>query len=654
MPPQEILRLEERVAIGIEAGESHFREFKSALERDESGATRERDFKSICRDIGEALVSFANADGGELLVGVEDDTSVTGIPHKEDLIQAMKSAFREYVHSDTPLPSPAVGQVLIDDKCVLYFSVGKSVGAIHLTSDGRCLQRSDRENRPVAAEQIQTDRQELISREYDRAFVDGATTANLDLALVNRMVETIAPGYSAEKFLQYLGLAEYGHSGLRLRRAALLLFANEIGRWHPRCSVRIVRVSGTELGVGEKYNIERAEDDQLVSGTILQLFDDAWNTLRPHLARTRFETSGLFRESLIYPEVACREALVNAIAHRDYSREGSPIEVFVFDDRMEFRSPGGLLSSISVERLSSLEGVHESRNVLIARALREVGRMREIGEGIPRIFLSMRESELVDPLLEAGRDRFTVTLQHRSIFTRQDVEWLQSYEEFDLSKNEQRVVLLGRDGHLLSTNEIILVTGIVDIDDFRALNELLRMKGILYNAKPRLGGGSGRRREIGRFRVRPPKEVEQYFGELLSGLRAIAPAAILSPSAVRRVRSSLSSKSPYTDRPDSCLQALGFIDAQKRLLPKAFAYVPDLEQIARPTIVSGEIRVVRPARFGFIRANDGTEFFFHESNLNSGLGWNALAPGFRVEFEVKSARTSEEKDVAIDIRAAKK
>ena len=81
----------ERIHIAIRIGESHFREFKTAIERGEGGE-KPRDVKLIMRDIGETLVAFANADGGELIVGVEDDHKTTGIPHRNELIDAMIDA----------------------------------------------------------------------------------------------------------------------------------------------------------------------------------------------------------------------------------------------------------------------------------------------------------------------------------------------------------------------------------------------------------------------------------------------------------------------------------------------------------------------------------------------------------------------------------
>lgn len=648
---EEILKLNERIDIGIEAGESHFREFKSAIERNDLGGIKPRDFKAICRDIGEALVAFANADGGELFIGIEDDGEITGIPHKDSSIDAMKESYVSYVHKDTPLPKPIAGKTRIDNKKILYFSIPKSLSTVHQTSDGRCMKRCDLENCPVSAEHIQAERDEIKSREYDRAFIDGATIGDLDLELIRDVSETIASGYSPEKMLQYLGLAEYGQSGLRIRRAALLLFAKNILNWHPRCLVRIVRINGTELGVGENYNVSQ---DDPIPGAILGLMDESWENLRPYLARTRFRSSGLFRESLIYPESACREALVNAIAHRDYSREGSPIDIYIFDDRMEFRSPGGLLSSITIDKLTTLQGIHESRNVLIAKTLREIGYMREMGEGIPRIFAAMRDSELVDPQFNSDRETFTLTLQHQSIFSRKDIEWLEGYREFDLNKNEQRVVLQGKDGHLLSTNEIIKLTGIVDTDDFRILYESLRLKGVIYNAKPRPGGSKGRRREIGRFKLRTPKELEQYLGEILEALKDIPPLPYLGRDSIRIIRNSLSSKSPYYEKPDWSLQTLGFIDTQKRLLPKAYAYVPELDnqQKTKQKIIYGTVVALKPARYGFIKDTSGEDYFFHNSNLSKGVTWKSLFEGRRVAFEVKPGRNNDENDEAINVSLA--
>ena len=71
--------------------------------------------------------------------------------------------------------------------------------------------------------------------------------------------------------------------------------------------------------------------DQIVSGNILDLVDKGWEALRPQLVQTHLGTDARFETTIMYPELTCREALINAIAHRDYSEEGRGIEIYVFD-----------------------------------------------------------------------------------------------------------------------------------------------------------------------------------------------------------------------------------------------------------------------------------------------------------------------------------
>lgn len=645
-----ILRLSDRLSTGLELGESHFREFKSAVDNSPP-APKPRDAKAICRDIGETLVAFANADGGELFVGVEDDLRVTGVPHADHLTEMMLDAPKNYVHGRTPLPSPNVARLTHDDKRVLYFQVAKSTSYVHLTSEGKCLQRFDRENRPVPAEDIQYSRQEQKSREYDRGFVDGAGLHDLNLDLVDAISKHIAGGQSPEKFLQYMDLAEYASEGLlRLRRAALLLFAREIVEWHPKCEVRIVRVSGTTLGVGHGYNVD-PRDDITLRGNVLHIVENVWDRLRPYLARTKL-VAGIFKESLIYPEDACKEALFNAVAHRDYSLEGRGMEIFVYDDRMEIKSPGGLLSSISIADLRAGKRTHQSRNVYVARVLRELGYMREMGEGMLRIFTTMRDLDLVPPELEADGTRFDVVLHHRSVFSPQDQDWLEAYSLYNLSRDEQRVALLGRDGHLLSTTEIVKALAIVDTDQFRQLVERLRRKGILYNALPR--GLSrvalrvvGSKREVGRFSVRQPHETEQYREELMRLLRNLGPRSYLSGEELKHIAAQLSPSSPYREALADSLKLLGLADERLRPLPVLAGLWQGPQAAARTVApepreaeaLAGEVKTLRPAEgYGFIRVPDQPDYFFHRSSLVESADWQRLTVGMRVSLHPAERR----------------
>jgi ATP-dependent DNA helicase RecG len=402
----DILLLSERVKNTILLGESHFREFKTAFEGRPDNK-KPRLVKHICQDIAEALVSFANADGGSVLIGVEDDGSITGVPHSTDDINAMLDAVNSHVYEHQQLPLINANKIDIDGKTILYFSVNKGTTMIYQLPDGRCVRRKDKSTMPASVNQIQFERQEVKSREYDSQFVDGAEVNDLDLQLLQGVADQYIKGLSVERYLQQVGLAEYGQNGLRLKKAALLLFAKDINKWHPRSQVRFLKVKGNSLNPAPNYNVI---SDDLVTGNIFELVIKTWEHLRSYLAyETKFGANSQFIQKFIYPEDAVREAILNAIAHRDYSIM-NPIEIYIFDDRIEIKSPGALLSTLTINNLYELEGSHESRNSLIAKILRENKLMRELGEGMKRIFGLMKEQELKKPELYSNRLWFRVTL----------------------------------------------------------------------------------------------------------------------------------------------------------------------------------------------------------------------------------------------------
>jgi ATP-dependent DNA helicase RecG len=404
----DILLLADKVRNTLILGESHFREFKSAFEG-RPGNKKPRLTKSICADIGEALVSFSNADGGAILIGVEDDGTITGIPHKEEEIQTMLLSINSHVYKDQQLPLNNASKLVLEDKIILYFSVNKGTTMIYQFPDGRCVRRKDRSTMPASIDQIQFERQEIKAREYDSQFVDGAIVTDLDLRLLQGIADQYIKGLSIERYLQQIGLAEYAQNGLRLKKAALLLFATDIDRWHPRSQVRILKVKGNKLEAGEKYNVI---SDDIVKGNIFEMILKSWEHLRSYLAyKTEFGTNSKFEQKYIFPEDAVREVILNAIAHRDYSIANA-IEIYIFNDRMEIKSPGALLSTLTIKNLYELEGSHESRNPLIASVLRENKLMREIGEGMKRIFSLMQEQKLEKPELYSNGLWFRVTFSN--------------------------------------------------------------------------------------------------------------------------------------------------------------------------------------------------------------------------------------------------
>lgn len=475
---ENILKLTERVDIATEIGESYYREFKSGFEGPPEKKIP-RKISEIKYDIAKTLVAFANADGGELFVGIEDDHSITGLPHSEKDISEIFKSSSDNILKDTPVPIKQSAIIKHGEFKILYFAVNKGSEFVHLTSKGECFQRKDKESVPTASELIRFEREEKVSIEYDRSFIDIAKITDLDADLLDQIAKYISKLISPEKLLQYLDLAEFDGSSLKLRRAALLLFAKKSNKWHPRLQVRIFKIRGIEEKTGENFNVTEVGE---ANGNIFQLIESSWDLLRPHLTDTRFSEDALFRNQIMYPELACREALVNAITHRDYNIEGRGIEVKIFENRLEITNPGELLSSITINDLESLKGVHQSRNTYIARVLRETGHIRELGEGIRRIFDLMKSNDLVAPKIKSESKTFKITLYYKHIYTPEEQLWLEEFDRIELSREQKTVIRLGVNGRLISAKEIFENVGIVDEKDYRELVESLRKAGILYTA----------------------------------------------------------------------------------------------------------------------------------------------------------------------------
>lgn len=503
----ESLTLKERIKNVITLGESHFREFKSAYQGPVDCKCN-GSIKELSKYIAEALVGFANADGGCIIIGVEDNGFVTGIPHNEKEIDSLLTSYINYIHSDTVLPIEVVTKIdNLFGKTILFFSVSKGSTEIYQLSDGRCVKRKDKQTIPISFQKIQFERQETLSRECDRQFIDGATVNDLDIIFLQSISNSYLAGLSVEFYLQQIGLAEYEMKGLRLRRAALLLFAKEISKWHSRCQVRIIQVEGNELKSGKDYNVI---NDETVSGNIFQLINNSWEKLRPFLAfKTEFGEGAKFEQKFVYPEEAIREALVNAITHRDYTIQNG-IDIFVFNDRLEIKSPGALLSTITVADLKQLNGVHESRNSLIAKVLRENKFVRELGEGMKRIFSLLESQEMEKPDLINEQNSFTIALKNKTVYSTKEESYLNMFSRYNLTAIQKRIVILGLKGKEISPAEIYSAMNTDDRNTYDKEVTNLRKIGVLIEIRNNLSAGQlakqigVSKQRIGRFKIQIP------------------------------------------------------------------------------------------------------------------------------------------------------
>ncbi|MEW6718494.1 MAG: ATP-binding protein [Chloroflexota bacterium] len=179
---------------------------------------------------------------------------------------------------------------------------------------------------------------------------------------------------------------------------------------------------------------------------LITLIERTFETIRPHIRERQRLVDLFFEEWLEYPTFAWQEAIINAVAHRDYGFEGVGIEVWMFDDRLEVRSPGELVEPVTLERLQKRERVHASRNPRLVRLLTDLGHMRELGEGIPRMCDVMEEEGLYPPEFRLEADViFTVLLRNTPVYSLETRRWLRQFEPLSLSGNQKRLLAYARE-----------------------------------------------------------------------------------------------------------------------------------------------------------------------------------------------------------------
>jgi ATP-dependent DNA helicase RecG len=450
--------------------EGQFLEFKSAYERPGGVRPKRRKAAEVARDIAETLSAMANADGGTLLLGVEDDKSVTGVDFPDDKLALFRQATQNLLQP--PLRS-RLAEFSYEGHLILAFEVAPSP-VPHQLTDGRYLLRVRDQNLPFPADQIAALKSAKASGQYERQFVHEARFEDLDPDLLAQFARRLDTSRPVEEVLyRDYSLIDFHNSQPRLTLAALLLFAKAPLRWHPRCGIDFVKFEGTERRYGPELNVVRRAR---IEYPLFRLIDEAFTLIKEHVRERPVLHDLFFVERFEYPTFAWQEAIINAVAHRDYSLTGTPIEVWMFDDRLEVRSPGELPGPVSLEQLLRRERVHFSRNPLLVRVLTDLGYMRDLGEGIPRMFEVMEKSYLRPPEFHQDGFMFQVTLRNTPIYDLQTQRWLQQFAEYPLNQRQRRILAYAHQHGSAFTNRAYQKVSEVDRDlAYREIQEMIGM-----------------------------------------------------------------------------------------------------------------------------------------------------------------------------------
>ena len=348
-----------------------------------------KSFRIDAKSLAVILVAFANADGGDVVIGIEDDGRITGINGNDDhLNELLRAPF------DFCVPSVKVEVHFIDctdangaPNRVLVMHVEPSM-QVHANQADDAFYRVGDKSKKLNFEM----RMQLFyakgGRYYEDEPVYGATMDDLDLDFVKQYCEKIGYTKDAETYLRTnKGYVTNVNGVDKVSGAAILLFGKDPQKFFQRARIRIVRYDGDEERFGREMNVVK---DVSFEGRIVEMTQKAIDFVDTQIKEYSFlGEDARFVTIPQYPPFCWTELIVNAVAHRDYSILGTDILVKIFDHHYVVESPGILPGMV---RIDNIRQMHFSRNPKIVQFMQQYKLVKEFGEGVDRMFREMAEA----------------------------------------------------------------------------------------------------------------------------------------------------------------------------------------------------------------------------------------------------------------------
>jgi ATP-dependent DNA helicase RecG len=384
----------------IASGEGYNVEFKKSI-------------PSKVKEITEEICAFANASGGSLLIGVDDNNVIQGVSFNN----AKHSALQNSINEITPVLHCEIYTIQIDAKDIVVIEVPSGANKPYVLSGAIYVRQGPNSQKLTTVEEMRD-----FFQQADRIYFDEAPCKEIDL------IEDI-PDKNIDQFKGLAGLSstvsnEQVFNNLKLitnegflKNGATLFFAQNPEHFFEKAVIRCVAFDG----IDKRYIV----DDQTMSGTLYRQFLQAMVWIKSKLnIRYDIEGEGSQPRKEIWeiPETVFKEAIINALAHRDYYDKGARITIEVFNDRVEISNPGGLISGIPKNEFGKRS---LSRNPLIFGLFERIRMVEQIGSGISRMRDLMIEADLTEPEFNT-EGIFTVTVRRPFDFNKWVDKWVDS------------------------------------------------------------------------------------------------------------------------------------------------------------------------------------------------------------------------------------
>ncbi|MFQ6041131.1 MAG: RNA-binding domain-containing protein [Candidatus Poribacteria bacterium] len=352
--------------------------------------------------LAQEIVAFANIEGGTILFGVDDSGDIVGIT-RHDLEEWIINICRQSIE---PPIIPVIKRAVIDDKRILAVIIPKSYSVVSTKRGQYFIRVGSTKQQPTTAELARLFQQRRLVA-ADEAPVPASDIDDLDLPAINRYFLRLAQSELTVDNSQLL-LRELINTGIMVEiadgvlptLAGILAFGKLPQRFFPSYEIRASAFAASSFD-------SDVVDQKDIQGQLPDMINGAISFVSRNIKNSSTIPDGVRRvDRLEYPIEAVREAVINAIAHRDYLISGAAIRLFIFDDRIELYSPGGLPNTLTLETMKYKQF---SRNQTLVSFLTGLGFMERRGKGILRMINLMREYNLPPPRFELIEEELLVT-----------------------------------------------------------------------------------------------------------------------------------------------------------------------------------------------------------------------------------------------------
>ncbi|WMM24315.1 ATP-binding protein [Tissierella sp. MB52-C2] len=374
----------------ISKGENPYIEFK------------EEKIKS--NDLAGEIVSFANMEGGTIIIGVSDDGIIKGVL-TEDIEEKIMNICR---NNCIPNIIPIYKEISINGLKVVALTIPKGINKPYYTVDNKYYIRVGTTKRIASREELMRLFQASGAVHFDISPVEGTTKKDISMDLIRdyflkyNMFDLYEETEEAvDRILVNADILKEGINTKECTVGGLLIFGRRVEDKLPQSGISFAHFRGNDIA-------EELIDKKQIVGNLPDIVEQALVIIKNNIKTPSTIVGAVREEKEIYPILVLREALVNAVVHRNYSIIGSKIRVLMFSDRIEFHSPGKLPNTVTIDKMKI--GVSYSRNPFLVKYMENLRYIDQLGRGIPMIIKNMKNLGAREPELKEIGEEFVLTI----------------------------------------------------------------------------------------------------------------------------------------------------------------------------------------------------------------------------------------------------